>query len=59
MIGIRGVWSTSCPRVMDWYNRVRVRPSFEVGVTRHFTEDDADRMRPIDAADRVAEILEC
>lgn len=58
MIGVRGVWSTSCPRVMDWYGRVRARPSFEAGVTRHFTEDDADRMRPVDAADRFAEILE-
>ncbi len=58
MLGIRGVWSASCPRVMDWYDRVRARPSFEAGVARHFTEDDADRMRPVDAAGRVAEILE-
>ena len=58
MLGVRGVWSASCPRVMDWYDRVRGRHSFEVGVARRFTEDDADRMRPVDAAGRGAEILE-
>ena len=58
MLGVRGVWSASCPRVMDWYDRVRGCLSFEAGVARRFTEDDADRMRPVDAAGRGAEILE-
>ena len=59
MIDIRAAWVRDYPRVMDWFDRVRARPSFDAGITRHFTDDDADRMRPMDddAAEKVGEIL--
>ena len=55
MIGIRGAWMDDCPRVMTWYDRISGRKSFVDGVTRQFTEDDADRMRPVD--DNAREIV--
>ncbi len=59
MIGIADVWQQTCPRVWSWFERIRERPSYRKAVTDHFTEDDADRMRPVDedAADRVSDIL--
>jgi glutathione S-transferase len=59
MLGLLDAWRDDHPRVMDWYDRIRARPSFEVAVTRWFSEADAERFAPFepDAADKVRELL--
>lgn len=59
ILGVLGVWAADNPRTIDWFDRIRERPSFDQGITQHFTDDDADRMRPVDndAAARIAAIL--
>lgn len=51
MIGLIDCWSASCPRVMDWFERVKARPSFAAAITRFYDADDAERFRPGDAED--------
>jgi glutathione S-transferase len=59
ILGVLGAWAEDNPRCMDWFDRIRARPSFDAAITRHFTDADADYMRPVDddVADRVAVIL--
>lgn len=58
VLGVLPAWADRA-RVMDWFDRIRARPSFALAVTRHFRDDDADYLRPVDddAADRIAAVL--
>lgn len=58
-LGLLGLWAGAAPRVQDWYERVRARPSFAPAVTGYLTAADTaafEAMEP-DTADRVGEIL--
>lgn len=58
-LGLLSGWADRRPRLMDWYDRIRARPSFEAGIASWFTEDDADRFAPAEAgsAETVLQIL--
>jgi len=58
-LGLLDVWAESCPRVLDWFARVRERPSFKAAVTDYFTEKDAAHLAGIapDTPDKVRAIL--
>ncbi len=58
-LGLLPIWLDDCPRVADWFRRIRQRPSFEQAVTRYVTEADRRHFSGIDkgAPDRVREIL--
>jgi len=58
-LGLLAIWLDDCPRVADWFRRIRERSSFEQAVTRYVTEADAKHFSGIDAdaPDRVREIL--
>ena len=45
--------------MIDWYDRIRARPSFESAITRWFTDDDAERFAQAeaDAAENVRALL--
>lgn len=59
VLGVLVAWAPDHPNLMDWFDRVRERPSFAAGVTRHFGDADADYLRPVDddAPDRIAAVL--
>ena len=59
-LGLLPIWTGACPRVMDWFARIRARPSFEQAVTRYFTERDANNFAGVDkdAPDKVRAILQ-
>ena len=59
MLGLLDAWRDRRPRVMDWYDRVRARRSFESAITRWFGDDDAERFAPAeaDAAAKLRELL--
>ncbi len=59
MLGLLDAWRARRPRVMDWVERIRARPSFESAVTRWFADADAERFAPCepDAADKARELL--
>lgn len=59
MIGLIDCWSECCPRVMEWFGRVKARASFDAAITRFYGADDAERFRPGDARDpaRVRRLL--
>jgi glutathione S-transferase len=58
-LGLLAIWLDDCPRVADWYARIRARASFDQAVTRYLTPADAKHFSGIDkdAPDRVREIL--
>ncbi len=59
MIGLIDCWSQSSPRVLDWFERVKARPSFAAAITRFYDTDDAERFRAGDPEDpaRVRRLL--
>ena len=46
MLGLLDLFAGNRPHVSDWFERVRARPSFDEGITRFFSDDDADRFAP-------------
>jgi glutathione S-transferase len=58
-LGLLDVWAASNPRVVDWFARIRERPSFKAAVTDYFTAKDADHLAGIakDTPKRIQEIL--
>ncbi len=44
MLGLGALWIGRRPRVVDWFERVRARPSFDEAFTRVFTEVDRQRL---------------
>ncbi len=58
-LGLFDIWAGRYVRVADWFDRIRARPSYKTGIADWVTEDDRDRMAPVeeDAAGRVAAIL--
>lgn len=58
-LGLFGIWTERHARVADWFDRVRARPSYRTGIADWVTDDDRDRMAPVedDAPERVAAIL--
>ncbi len=58
-LGLLPIWTEACPRVTDWFARIRMRPSFEQAVTRYFSERDASNFAGVDkgAPDKVRGIL--
>ena len=58
-LGLFGIWAERYARVADWFERIRARPSYTTGIAGWVTEDDRDRMAPVedDAAGRVRAIL--
>ena len=58
-LGLLDVWTDSRPRVLDWFSRIRDRPSFKAAVTDYFTAKDAEHLAgiPKDTPDRVRAIL--
>ena len=59
-LGLFGIWAERYGRVADWFDRIRARPSYETGIADWITDDDRDRMAPVeeDAAGTVRRILE-
>jgi glutathione S-transferase len=59
MLDLLDVWQDNCPKVLDWYSRIRARPNFDQAITRWFTDDDADRFSPYEtnAEKKVRELL--
>lgn len=53
------VWADRCPRALDWFDRIRARPSFRRAVTDYWTDADAAHFAGIDAdvPDRAKTIL--
>lgn len=58
-LGLFDIWAERHERVADWFDRIRARPSYKTGVADWVTDDDRDRMAPVedDAAARVRAIL--
>ena len=58
-LGLLDVWAETRPRVLDWFARVRERPSFKAAVTDYFTEKDAAHLAGIakNIPDKVRAIL--
>lgn len=54
MLDLLDLFTVNRPRVCDWFDRVRARPSFDEGITRWYSDDDADRFAPYatDGADK-------
>jgi len=54
------VWSETAPHVLDWYDRIKRRPSFKAMLTDYLTEEDIARFDAIDdsTADKAREILD-
>ena len=46
MLGLLDTFIGPRPHVSDWFDRVRARPSFDEGITRWYSDDDADRFAP-------------
>ena len=60
MLGLLDAFLGDCPRVKDWFDRIRARKNFDQAVTRWYTADDADRFAPYesDSPERVRMILQ-
>ena len=58
-LGLFGIWAERYPAVAGWFERIRARPSYQAGIADWVTEDDRDRMAPVehDAEARVRAIL--
>ena len=58
-LGLFSIWAERYGRVADWFDCIRARPSYKTGIADWVTEDDRDRMVPVeeDAAGRVRGIL--
>ena len=58
-LGLFGILAERHARVAEWFDRIRARPSYKIGIADWVTEDDRDRMAPVedDAPERVAAIL--
>ncbi len=52
-LGLFDVWRGRYARVAEWFDRVRARPSFRIGIADRVSEDDLDRLAPVE--DRPAE----
>jgi len=46
MLDLLDLFTVNRPRVRDWFDRVRARPSFDDGITKWYSDDDADRFAP-------------
>ncbi len=59
MLGLLDAWRDRVPGVMDWFERIRARPSFDRAITSWFSDDDVDRFAPYedDAQDKVRYLL--
>ncbi len=59
MLGLLDAWRDRVPGVMDWFDRIRARPSFDRAITSWFSYDDSDRFAPYehDAQDKVRYLL--
>ena len=59
MLDIAELFLASCPKVGDWFDRVRIRHSFNEAITSWYSEDDADRFLPAEpnSGKKIAEIL--
>ena len=59
MLGLLDAWRDGHPRAIDWYHRIRARPSFEGAIASWFTDADAERFAPAeaDAAAKVRALL--
>ena len=53
------VWQDDCPRIIDWYDRIRARPSYQAMITDYLTAEDIARFDVIDdsTAEKAREIL--
>ena len=53
------LWQEDCPRLMDWYARIKQRASYKLAVGDYFTETDAAHLASIDAnaVDKIRAIL--
>ena len=58
-LGLFDIWGERYARVADWFDRIRARPSYRTGIADRVTEDDRDRMAPVEdgAAGTVRGIL--
>ena len=58
-LGLFDIWGERYARVADWFDRIRARPSYRTGIADRITEDDRDRMAPVeeDAGGTVRGIL--
>jgi glutathione S-transferase len=43
MLGLSGLWQNRRPRVADWYERMRRRPTFDPAITAHWDDDARQR----------------
>lgn len=58
-LGLLAVWADAKPCLLDWFARIRERPSFNAAVTDYFTDKDAAQLAGVDKAapDKVRAIL--
>ncbi len=49
MLGLLEIWTGSHPRLVEWYARIRARPSFDAAITDYFTAADAGHFAGVDA----------
>jgi len=47
-LGLFDVWRDRYARVAEWFDRVRARPSFRTGIADRVSEDDLDRLAPVE-----------
>jgi len=43
MLGLSGLWQNRRPRVADWYERMRRRPTFDPAITAYWDDDARQR----------------
>jgi glutathione S-transferase len=48
MMGALGPWAPAHPRVVEWFGRIKARPSFAAAVTKFFTPGDARQFATAD-----------
>lgn len=60
MMDLLDIWAGTCPRVVDWFDRIRKRPSFDAAITHWFGPKDAEQFSNLDpeVPDKVRRILE-
>lgn len=58
-LGLFDIWAGRYARVAGWFERIRARPSYRTGIADRVTDDDRDRLAPMedDAPARVRAIL--
>lgn len=44
MLSVGEIWASARPRVADWFDRVKARPSFDAGIFVHMPPNDRDEM---------------